>query len=839
MKKFISLFLMALLPLCASAYEVMINGICYDIRYWGKEAAVTSRFDGYYYSGNLTIPDTVVAGDVICPVTTIGYEAFRNCESLTSVVIPNTVTTVEERAFDGCSSLLKPVYSDKLFAYMPVNSTGSYTIPDGIETIASYAFYGCDKLSSITLSNSVKNVGFQAFCKTNIKTLIVGTGMLEFDADSFREKQGTNYNSDYTYYSPIKTIWFTNTPPINYSAAKGKVNYVANSQFSGKEYKFLSSLFEVNGVKYVPISPSERTCDVIDCIYDNYIKDITIDSLVVYQGVAMKVKNIQSYAFYQNTNLKEASLNITGAISPYVFSGCSSLEAATLGNNITSIDSYAFQNCTELKRMNITNSVKVIGLGAFDGCKSMETVKMGDSLTIIGQSAFSGCESLASMNIGENLTKIGKSAFNDCSSLTSVRFPASLTSIDDKAFLKCTKLNTIIIEGRETPENDKISLGDWSANETMTTTYKFDVLIGSILSFDYYFSGAYYNDSFYISIDGDKKSYRDQGTFKKTFTKAGTATLTFSFSKYTSNAYVEVKSITIDGLTALSIGTNGSQPLFSDCPLDSVYIGRNISYNTDSDYGFSPFYRNETLRSVVITDKEKEISENEFYGCKNLQNVQIGDGVAEIGNRAFSGCASLKRFGFGTQVKAIGEEAFSDCTSLTAILSKAETPPVCGSQALDDVNKWECTLTVPEGSVESYQAADQWKEFFFVEVGDENGSTPIDPSGKKCATPTITFANGKLSFSCETDDVEYVFEVTNADVKKGQASEVTIDGLYKVSVYATKDGYIDSDVVTLEFTLGSDGDCDVNGDGTVDVADIATIIDEMAARARIQEALEE
>ena len=73
-----------------------------------------------------------------------------------------------------------------------------------------------------------------------------------------------------------------------------------------------------------------------------------------------------------------------------------------------------------------------------------------------------------------------------------------------------------------------------------------------------------------------------------------------------------------DRSTILTLGSNGSSPLFSSCPLDSVYIGGNISYQTASNYGYSPFYRNTSLRTVVITDEETEISANEFYGCTNL-----------------------------------------------------------------------------------------------------------------------------------------------------------------------------------------------------------------------------
>lgn len=184
----------------------------------------------------------------------------------------------------------------------------------------------------------------------------------------------------------------------------------------------------------------------------------------------------------------------------------------------------------------------------------------------------------------------------------------------------------------------------------------------------------------------------------------------------------------------LSLGSNGSNPLFSDCPLDSVYIGRNILYNTNSSKGYSPFYRNTSLRSVHITDKETEISDNEFYGCTNLKNVHIGNGVTSIGNWAFSGCSSLDRFSFGHSVESIGQEAFSDCTAMTRLTSLAPTPPACGSQALDDINKWLCTLYVPKGHAAGYQTAPQWKEFFFTEEEDDTNGISIPSDELSTAT---------------------------------------------------------------------------------------------------------
>ena len=216
-----------------------------------------------------------------------------------------------------------------------------------------------------------------------------------------------------------------------------------------------------------------------------------------------------------------------------------------------------------------------------------------------------------------------------------------------------------------------------------------------------------------------RQLFMKAGIYKTRFTNPGSHTLKVSYIKdYSGTRWADEAKIYNISLTpdlSLSLGSNGPDPLFSSCPLDTVYIGRNISYSTTSSSGYSPFYRNTSLRSVKITDKETEISPNEFYGCTNLQNVYIGDGVTTIGDWAFSGCSSLDFFAIGSSVETIGKEAFSDCTAMTKFISNAQTPPTCGSQALDDINKWTCTLQVPNNSILLYQAAPQWKDFFFIE----------------------------------------------------------------------------------------------------------------------------
>ena len=130
-----------------------------------------------------------------------------------------------------------------------------------------------------------------------------------------------------------------------------------------------------------------------------------------------------------------------------------------------------------------------------------------------------------------------------------------------------------------------------------------------------------------------------------------------------------------------------------------------------------------------------------------MQTFSIGDGVTSFGDWAFSGCSCLNSLSFGTHLKTIGKEAFSDCTAVTHIVSKAVTPPACEDQALDDINKWNCKLYVPKGSLASYQEANQWKEFFYMEdsiikKGDANGDGVVNAAD---IVEAVNYRNGHPS----------------------------------------------------------------------------------------------
>lgn len=106
----------------------------------------------------------------------------------------------------------------------------------------------------------------------------------------------------------------------------------------------------------------------------------------------------------------------------------------------------------------------------------------------------------------------------------------------------------------------------------------------------------------------------------------------------------------------------------------------------------------------------------------------------------------------------------------------------------------DARLYVPVGTADMYKATKPWSNFKYIGIIDENGEILEEP--EKCATPVISYADGKLVFTCETEGAEYYYTITDEDIKKDAHSQdgtVELTAAYNISVYATADGCISSD----------------------------------------------
>ena len=180
--------------------------------------------------------------------------------------------------------------------------------------------------------------------------------------------------------------------------------------------------------------------------------------------------------------------------------------------------------------------------------------------------------------------------------------------------------------------------------------------------------------------------------------------------------------------------------------------------------------------------------------------------VKSIGESAFRDCSGLTSVTIGNSVTSIGKEAFANCPELLDVYCYAEKVPSTYSNAFEGSYPEYLTLHVPDASIDSYKARAPWSSFGKI-VG-LSGGEPEQPEVEKCATPVVTYAEGKLSFSCETEGAEFVTDITDSDIKKHYDAEIELSATYNIEVYATKANCENSDTVSVALVWVENGNVD-------------------------------
>jgi len=341
----------------------------------------SEAFEYYNMLTSITIPDSV---------TSIGESAFAHCTSLTNVIIPNSVTRIRSTTFSGCTNLT------------------SITIPDSVTSIGYAAFSQCTSLTDVIIPDSVTYIGDSVFSRcTSLTSVTIGNGTADIDSRAF---SGCTSLTNVIILNSVTSI---------------------NSYF----LLILSSFSAIN------VDATNTVYSSIDGILYNKAET----AIIRYPGkktftsftIPNSVTRIEHGAFQSCTNLTSITIpNSVTYISSTAFSGCTNLTSITIPNSVTYIGYNAFSGCTNLTSITIPISVTYIAFGAFSGCTNLTSITIPDSVTYIERETFYGCTSLTSVIISNRVYSIGSRAFYNCTSLTSVTFQGTISysNFSDTAF---------------------------------------------------------------------------------------------------------------------------------------------------------------------------------------------------------------------------------------------------------------------------------------------------------------------------------------------------------------------------------------------------------------------
>ena len=393
--------------------------------------------------------------------------------------------------------------------------------------------------------------------------------------------------------------------------------------------------------------------------------------------------------------------------------------------------------------------------------------------------------SITYKNVQYSVNSIGKKAYYECKGLTSVSIPNSITDIKSEAFSGCTSL-TYFKGGNFLT---KIGYNAFYGCSNLTT---FDIPNTVTEIGKYAFCGCKSLTSINIPNNVTKI---EESTF------AGCSALT---SVLIPNSIKEIDKYAFQLCSSLT----------------SITIPNSISTIRESTFEYC-----QKLTNIIIPNSVETIEKNAFYACLNLSSLKIPDSVKKIEREAFSSCKNMSELYLGNSITDIGMRFVANCDNLKDIYCYALDVPHGGSyenncSPFEEIDIKQATLYVPAESIDKYKS--YWN-FFGAYKAIEGSIEDV----KQCAIPIISYQDGKLKFTSNTDGAQCYYTLNAPDViteeTAAESNNVSLSAYYDITCYAKADGYTKSETAKAKlYWLASSGS--IEGDNIEAVSQRGIVI---------------
>ena len=419
MRKIILNILALFVPLAISAYKDPASGVVYEINGDGTAKVASNNFGRNLSRSNIDILSSFTENGKTYTVTEISENAFGASEYglvgggeyyITSVSIPETVTTIGSCAFAYCYNLTSvnlPSNLSKLGVsafYKCESLSSAIEIPASLSTIERGTFNFCKNLTSIKISEGVKVIGGNAFSNTGVTKMYIPNSVEKLEGAVFYGCENLQEVTLPNNLNIIEAALFQNSGLL-------KVN-LPNSIKEIRQYAFY-------GCKNLTSIQMPENLTTIGNFVFWGCKNLT--ELFIPKGVesigrwiVCGCDNLKTLTVENGNQKYDSRDNCNGIIETAnntLIVGCPGTQ---IPSNVEYLGEYAFSRCTGLKEIIIPGNVKSIGENAFEKCDNLLSVKIDEGVNQIGGLSFDACQNLETLILPNSITEIGYGAFGYC-----------------------------------------------------------------------------------------------------------------------------------------------------------------------------------------------------------------------------------------------------------------------------------------------------------------------------------------------------------------------------------------------------------------------------------------